>query len=241
MTYEHPVYTLDSVAAREQLAGAARRAPHRLRGRLPRLGLPRGRRRQRLRGRRSHARGCRVSHALGALRRRARARALRPGAQRVPLPHLSAPARPRRARRARGRDPVPLGRPQKPRRAARCRPSRRSEALDPRQRALVARRARRRPCPTAASSCSRTRARSGTSSTRSRSTSCATPTSRSPRVVAEVHNTFGERWPYLLGAPGELDGDGRMRFSTDEALPRLAVHGRLGAPTASCSASRASA
>ena len=35
-------------------------------------------------------------------------------------------------------------------------------------------------------------------------------------VVAEVHNTFGERWPYLLGAPGELDGDGRMRFSTEK-------------------------
>ncbi len=35
-------------------------------------------------------------------------------------------------------------------------------------------------------------------------------------VVAEVHNTFGERWPYLLGAPGELDRDGRMRFSTEK-------------------------
>ena len=35
-------------------------------------------------------------------------------------------------------------------------------------------------------------------------------------VVAEVHNTFGERWPYLLGAPDELDGDGRMRFSTEK-------------------------
>ena len=35
-------------------------------------------------------------------------------------------------------------------------------------------------------------------------------------VVAEVHNTFGERWPYLLGAPGELDADGRMRFSTEK-------------------------
>jgi DUF1365 family protein len=35
-------------------------------------------------------------------------------------------------------------------------------------------------------------------------------------VVAEVHNTFGERWPYLLGAPGERDGDGRMRFSTEK-------------------------
>jgi DUF1365 family protein len=35
-------------------------------------------------------------------------------------------------------------------------------------------------------------------------------------VVAEVHNTFGERWPYLLGAPGELDADGRMRFSAEK-------------------------
>ncbi|HEY3613319.1 MAG TPA: DUF1365 domain-containing protein [Gaiellales bacterium] len=35
-------------------------------------------------------------------------------------------------------------------------------------------------------------------------------------VVAEVHNTFGERWPYLLGAPGDLDADGRMRFSTEK-------------------------
>jgi DUF1365 family protein len=35
-------------------------------------------------------------------------------------------------------------------------------------------------------------------------------------VVAEVHNTFGERWPYLLGAPCELDGDGRMHFSTEK-------------------------
>ena len=37
-------------------------------------------------------------------------------------------------------------------------------------------------------------------------------------VVAEVHNTFGERWPYLLGAPGERDDDGRMRFSTEKRL-----------------------
>ena len=35
-------------------------------------------------------------------------------------------------------------------------------------------------------------------------------------VVAEVHNTFGERWPYLLGAPGERDDDGRMRFRTEK-------------------------
>jgi DUF1365 family protein len=35
-------------------------------------------------------------------------------------------------------------------------------------------------------------------------------------VVAEVHNTFGERWPYLLGAPDDLDRDGRMRFSTEK-------------------------
>ena len=34
--------------------------------------------------------------------------------------------------------------------------------------------------------------------------------------MAEVHNTFGERWPYLLGEPRELDGDGRMRFSTEK-------------------------
>ena len=37
-------------------------------------------------------------------------------------------------------------------------------------------------------------------------------------VVAEVHNTFGERWPYLLGAPGDRDADGRMRFSTEKRL-----------------------
>jgi DUF1365 family protein len=37
-------------------------------------------------------------------------------------------------------------------------------------------------------------------------------------VVAEVHNTFGERWPYLLGAPDDRDGDGRMRFSTEKRL-----------------------
>ncbi len=35
-------------------------------------------------------------------------------------------------------------------------------------------------------------------------------------VVAEVHNTFGERWPYLLGAPERLDGDGRMRFRCEK-------------------------
>jgi DUF1365 family protein len=37
-------------------------------------------------------------------------------------------------------------------------------------------------------------------------------------VVAEVHNTFGERWPYLLGAPHERDDDGRMRFSAEKCF-----------------------
>ena len=58
--------------------------------------------------------------------------------------------------------------------------------------------------------------------------------------MAEVHNTFGERWPYLLGAPGERDGDGRMRFSTEK---RFHVSPFMDSParTGSCSASRASA
>ena len=38
------------------------------------------------------------------------------------------------------------------------------------------------------------------------------------------------------GRAGELDADGRMRFSDGEALPRLAVHGRRGHAIASCSA-----
>ena len=42
MTYEHPVYTSDSVGAQAPAARAQRRHD-RLRGRLPRLGLPRGR------------------------------------------------------------------------------------------------------------------------------------------------------------------------------------------------------
>ena len=39
-------------------------------------------------------------------------------------------------------------------------------------------------------------------------------------VVAEVHNTFGERYPYLLGAPEQRDADGRMLF---EAKKRFHV------------------
>ena len=42
MVYEHPVYTPESVAAQQPAAGAGHRR-HRLRRRLPRLGLPRGR------------------------------------------------------------------------------------------------------------------------------------------------------------------------------------------------------
>ena len=51
MVYEHPIYTGASVAAQRRLPGAEHR-PHRLRRRVPRLGLPRGRlRRRRPRGR----------------------------------------------------------------------------------------------------------------------------------------------------------------------------------------------
>ena len=35
-------------------------------------------------------------------------------------------------------------------------------------------------------------------------------------VLAEVHNTFGERFPYLLGAPAERDADGRMLFTAEK-------------------------
>ena len=60
-------------------------------------------------------------------------------------------------------------------------------------------------------------------------------------VVAEVHNTFGERWPYLLGAPGELDAGRPHALQHGEALPRLAVHGRLGHLSLPARASPASA
>ncbi len=35
-------------------------------------------------------------------------------------------------------------------------------------------------------------------------------------VLAEVHNTFGERYPYLLGPPGERDADGRLLFTAEK-------------------------
>ena len=57
MTYDHPVYTLDSVAACASLRALARRASHRVRRCVPRLGFPRRRRRERHRRRRAYPRG----------------------------------------------------------------------------------------------------------------------------------------------------------------------------------------
>ncbi len=35
-------------------------------------------------------------------------------------------------------------------------------------------------------------------------------------VLAEVHNTFGERYPYLLGPPAARDADGRLLFTAEK-------------------------
>ena len=48
-TYEHPIYTLDALRARDELMALDGDAPHALRRRLPRRGLPRGRAALRLR------------------------------------------------------------------------------------------------------------------------------------------------------------------------------------------------
>ena len=60
-------------------------------------------------------------------------------------------------------------------------------------------------------------------------------------VVAEVHNTFGERWPYLLGAPGDSRPGRPHALQHGEALPRVAASWTSRAPIASCSPSPASA
>ena len=87
MRYAHPVYTPASVAAQARLP-AAEHEPCRLRRRLPRLGLPRGRRALRPQGGRSPRRTLdlgRRAPAAGAdpahLRHRDQARARRAGAQ----------------------------------------------------------------------------------------------------------------------------------------------------------------
>ena len=131
------------------------------------------------------------------------------------------------------RDPVPLVRPPQPGRGARRRSPRRSAPLDPRQRAHLARLARRRRARRphrAAHARAHVRVRLQPRLVLLRA---ATPTTRWRCVVAEVHNTFGERWPYLLGAPDELDGDGRMRFSTEKRFhvsPFMDVAGTLPLP-----------
>ena len=93
--------------------------------------------------------------------------------------------------------------------------------------------ARRRASTSAAraSSCSPSCASSGTCSTRCRSTGAGTRTARSLCVVAEVHNTFGERHAYLLRARRPArSADGRVRMGADKAFhvsPFMGLEGTL--------------
>ena len=90
--------------------------------------------------------------------------------------------------------------PARPGRAARHATTSAAPGRAARRRRGVLRIAGRRRARRRASSSSPSSASSATSSTRSRSTGAAIATARSRCVVAEVHNTFGERHPYLLRA-----------------------------------------
>ena len=153
MTFEHPVYTLDTVAARERLRTLARRAPHRVRRCVPRLGLPRGRRRERLRRRRACAceRAMSPRSALydAVLEHERYAPAHNAFRYRIYQLLLDLDELDELAREI----PFLSVRPPQPGRGARCRSPRRPAALDSRQRAHAGSTRAASPCPTAASSC----------------------------------------------------------------------------------------
>ena len=94
MTYEHPVYTRESVAA-QAFAARPRDRPDGVRRRLPRVGVPRGRLRVRRAGRR-RVRGDLVTH----LRHAARARPAAGAAPAVRAPAAAVAGRPRRPARS---------------------------------------------------------------------------------------------------------------------------------------------
>ena len=84
-SYDHPLYTVDTLAAQRELPALSGRRRTVLRGRVPRQRLPRGRPRVRRRAPRPRSGW---TGEVGALRRDADARAAHAGAQRLPLPGL---------------------------------------------------------------------------------------------------------------------------------------------------------
>ena len=210
MTYRHPCTPPDrsrpSAGCRPEHAG------DRLRRRLPRLGVPRGRLPVRRRGRRGPG-GRLVSAALYTCRiTHVRAR---PGPAGLPLLQLPVAGRPGRPAAGPGgaaaAGPVP-----------RPRPSRRSRRAHPRQRGPLPGAPRHRPG----------RRPGAHARPRARPRPCLQPAHRVlvPRrdgtlaaVLAEVHNTYGERHVYLL----RPDSRGRATAAKDFYVsPFLPVTGR---------------
>ena len=214
-----PVYTLDSLAAQRRLPALSGAGRHRLLRRLPRLGLPRGR-----------------------LRRPACGRALALGCALVTAA---------RSTRAGSMHTRPTGQPRPLPRSATASTCGWSTSTTPPRLPLVAapagggfEAATTSATPTAA--CTRTWTRSwprhgvdldggrvlhagqpagarATCSTRCRCTGATTPPASLRCIVAEVHNTYGERHGYLLGP------DERGRAEADKAFyvsPFLTVDGR---------------
>ena len=134
IAYEHPLYTFESLRGAGRAARAEPRA-HRVRRRVARRRLPRGRARVRT-ARSGRVRG--GAGEVGPVHRHGDARADDARRERLPLPRLLLRARPRRAARARPAAPPLRLEPAERRHAPRPRPHRR---------ARVPRRARRRGRP----------------------------------------------------------------------------------------------
>ena len=203
MVYEHPDLHARLARRPAPAADALRRAQHRLLRRVPRLGLPRGR----LRVGRARGAGAGVRLVTGTAPLRGPGDAHAPAGRARPLPvplrRLPVAGRPRRAaaaataaaRRSAGvRSRDHLGDPDRSIR----------ENVD------VPGRARRRSGRRAGAAADQRRGRSATSSTRCRCTGATTATATSRCVVAEVHNTYGERHCYLLRAERARPRRGRQ-------------------------------
>ena len=216
MEYEHPLYTPD-VGRRPAPAAGDRHRPDRLRRRLPRLGLPRGRRALRA-GRRRAPRP-----ALDRARRRVRRR--RPGRFETTIRHTrrtpfkrtfehrshTLARRPRRPARPRPARPVRGARPPRLRPTARSAPtSRRSSprhdvdlgtaaAGDPDGRQPAGARPLLQPDQ--------------------RLLVLRRPRRARPASVVEVHNTYGDRHAYLVHP------DEQGRAQTDKAMYVSPFHG----------------
>ena len=225
MHYEHPVYTPESVAAQTPAARAERRRA-RVRRRLPRLGLPRGRLPAGVRGRgvAGGARGEAARAPAGAARL-ARTAALYD----VEVRHVRHAAL--RARRSRHRiylwlvdlDALPrlpaLAAPVR-RVRARATTSATRRGTHPGQPGRASSPATGSTCAAAGCSCSPTPACSGYVFNPLTVYWCHRADGTLACVVAEVHNTYGERHCYLLRTRRRRAGHGRRKeFYVSPFLP----------------------